>query len=149
MLSYSLLLVLVSEFTQAYAENISKYSWEILEKILGIVPRKFPGIGSEELLVGNYQEFSQILSKWVTRNSLDSVMLIFFGMGYKKFLEPGSLDFLRSAVDIFTGFSCERFLEISADSQIPRFLGISTDFPQNCYLGFIYDFFQNDLCNSL
>jgi len=30
-------------------------------------------------------------------------------MGYKKFL--------RIAVDIFTGFSCERFLGISADSQ--------------------------------
>jgi hypothetical protein len=36
-------------------------------------------------------------------------------MGYEKFL--------GKAVDIFTGFSCERFL------------GISADFPQNCYLG--------------
>ena len=85
MLSYSLLLVLVSEFTQAYAENISKYSWEILEKILGIVPRKFPGIGSEELLVGNYQEFSQILLKF----SLVFCRIVnkkFTEIGYKKFL---------------------------------------------------------------
>ena len=36
-------------------------------------------------------------------------------MGFEKFLEK--------AVDIFTGFSCERFQEISAD------------FPQNNYLG--------------
>ena len=36
-------------------------------------------------------------------------------MGYEKFL--------GKAFDIFTGFSCERFL------------GISADFPQNCYLG--------------
>jgi len=47
-------------------------------------------------------------------------------MGYEKFL--------GKAVDIFTGFSCERFLGISADSQ-ERFLGISSDFPQNCFLG--------------
>jgi len=47
-------------------------------------------------------------------------------MGYEKFL--------RIAVDIFTGFSCERFLGNSGDSQ-ERFLGISADFPQNCYLG--------------
>ena len=47
-------------------------------------------------------------------------------MGYEKFL--------GKAVDIFTGFSCERFLGISADSE-ERFMGISADFPQNCYLG--------------
>ena len=47
-------------------------------------------------------------------------------MGYEKFL--------GIAINIFTGFSCERFLGISADSQ-ERFLGICTDFPQNCYLG--------------
>jgi len=49
-------------------------------------------------------------------------------MGYGKF--PGI------PVDIFTGFSRERFLRISADSQ-ERFPGISADFPQNCYLGSI------------
>ena len=53
-------------------------------------------------------------------------------MGYKKFLGPGSSEwvtrkFLGIAFDIFTGFSCERFLRISADSQ-ERFLGISADF---------------------
>jgi len=47
-------------------------------------------------------------------------------MGYEKFL--------GTAVEIFTRFSCERFLGISAESQ-KRFLGISADFPQNCYLG--------------
>ena len=46
-------------------------------------------------------------------------------MGYEKFL--------GIAVNIFPGFSCERFLRISTDSQ-ERFLGISTDFLQNCYL---------------
>ena len=50
----------------------------------------------------------------------------FLGIGNEKF--PGK------AVHIFTGFSCEIFLGISADSQ-ERFLGISADFPQNCYLG--------------
>ena len=40
----------------------------------------------------------------------------------------------RNCVEIFTGFSGERFLGISADSW-ERFLGISADFPQNCYLG--------------
>jgi len=49
----------------------------------------------------------------VTRNSLDRTL--FLGKGYEKFLEI--------AVNIFTGFSCERFL------------GISNDFLQNCYLG--------------
>jgi len=47
-------------------------------------------------------------------------------MGFEKFL--------GKAVNIFTGFSCERFLGISADSQ-ERFLGIFADYPQNCYLG--------------
>ncbi len=32
------------------------------EKILGIVPRKFPGIGSEDLFARNSQEFPQIFS---------------------------------------------------------------------------------------
>jgi len=32
----------------------------------------------------------------------------------------GYVKFLGIAVDIFTGFSCERFLGISADSRIPR-----------------------------
>jgi len=52
---------------------------------LGIVPRKFPGIGSEELLVGNYQEFSQILLKF----SLVFCRIVnkkFTEIGYKKFL---------------------------------------------------------------
>jgi len=61
-------------------------------------------------------------------------------MGYKKFLGPGSYEwdeeFIGIAVHIFTTFSCERFMGISADSQ-ERFLGISADFPQNCYLGII------------
>ena len=34
-------------------ENIPRCSRGTLEKILGIVPRKFPGIGSEELFAGN------------------------------------------------------------------------------------------------
>ena len=57
----------------------------IPEEFLGIVPRKFPGIGSEELLVGNYQEFSQILSTF----SLVYCRIgnkKFTGIGYKKFL---------------------------------------------------------------
>jgi len=45
-----------------YAENMSRYSRGTLAKILGIVPRKFPGIGSEELFSGNSQEFPQLLS---------------------------------------------------------------------------------------
>ena len=49
----------------------------------------------------------------------------------------GNEKFLGKAVDIFTGFSCERFLGISADSQ-ERFMGISADFPQNCYLGCVW-----------
>ena len=59
--------------------------------------------------------------------------------------QPGHKKFLGKAVDIFTGFSCERFLGISADSEErllgifvdyeERYLGISADFPQNCYLG--------------
>ena len=44
-------------------------------------------------------------------------------MGYKKFLGMGYEKFLGKDVDIFTRFSCERFM------------GISADFPQNCYLG--------------
>jgi len=32
-------------------------SQDISNKILGIVPRKFPGIGSKELFSGNSQEF--------------------------------------------------------------------------------------------
>ena len=44
-------------------------------------------------------------------------------MGYKKFL--------GKAVDIFTGFSCERFLGISSDSQ-ERFLGIYPARSQLC-----------------
>ena len=77
--------VLTSEFTQKYAENISKYFWETLGNILGIVPRKFPGIDSKKLFSGNSQEFTQIWSKFsqvifqrnslelVTRNSLEWV----------------------------------------------------------------------------
>ena len=46
-------------------------------KILGIVPRKFPEIGSEELFFRYNQEFSQIWSifslELVTRNSLEFV----------------------------------------------------------------------------
>ena len=80
--------VLVSEFTQEYTENISRYSCGTLEKILGIVLRKFPGMGSEELLAGNSKKFPQMLSPFsavlvtrnslelVTRNSLDRVMRI-------------------------------------------------------------------------
>ena len=71
-------LVLVSEFTQEYAENISRYSWGTLEKILGMVPRKFPGMGFEELFAGNSEEFPQILSTFsaelVTRNSLEKFL---------------------------------------------------------------------------
>ena len=60
---------------------MSRYSWGTLEKILGIVPRKFPGIGSEELFSGNSQELQQTLStfspvifaKLVTRNSQELV----------------------------------------------------------------------------
>ena len=44
------------------AENISRFSWGTLEKILEIVPRKFPYIGSEELFSGNSQEFPHIWS---------------------------------------------------------------------------------------
>ena len=50
--------------------NISRYSWGSLEKILGIVPGKFPGIGSEELFATNFSGFSEEL---VTRNSLELV----------------------------------------------------------------------------
>ena len=57
-------------------------------------------------------------------------------MGYKKFLGMGYEKFLGIAVGIFTGFSWERFLGISADSW-ERLLEISADFPQNCYLGYI------------
>ena len=45
-----------------YAENMSRYSWWNLAKILKIVPWKFPGNGSEELFSGKSQEFPQILS---------------------------------------------------------------------------------------
>jgi len=38
-------------------ENISRYSWGTLEKILGIVPRKFPEIGSEDLFATNFLWF--------------------------------------------------------------------------------------------
>ena len=39
------------------------------------------------------------------------------------------------SVNIFTGFSSERLLEIPAESK-ERFLEMSMDFLQNCYLGF-------------
>ena len=109
---------------------------------MGIVPRKFPGIGFKELFAGNSQEFPQILSTfssvflqnwkkeipwnwlqeipWIElwefpRNWLQEIPRTWFlGMGHEKFL--------GIAVDIFTRFSCERVL------------GISADFPQNCYL---------------
>ena len=42
----------------------------------------------------------------------------------KNFLRMSYEKFIRTAVDSFAGFSCERFLGISADSQ-ERFLGIS------------------------
>ena len=42
--------------------NLLRIFQDILEKILGIIPRKFPGIGSKELFSGNSQEFPQILS---------------------------------------------------------------------------------------
>ena len=90
---------LVSEFTQEYAEDISRYSWGTLEKILGIVPRnwfertfrwKFTRISknfvdifsgfSEELVTRNSLELVTInsldrvmimSSEWVTRNSAE------------------------------------------------------------------------------
>jgi hypothetical protein len=37
--------------------NMLGISQDISNKILGIVPRKFPGIGSKELFSGNSQEF--------------------------------------------------------------------------------------------
>ena len=63
-----------------------RISQDISEKILGIVPRKFPGIGSQELFSGNSREFPLIWSTFskgilqrnssvlVERNSSDKVM---------------------------------------------------------------------------
>ena len=119
--------------------RIQKY--RILEKILGIVPREFPGIVLKNFsleIPKNFHKFclhflqcffSKLVTrnalKLVTRNSLDFTWnglqeipgTWILGMGYEKFL--------GIAVDIFTGFSCERFL------------GISADVPQNCYLGHV------------
>ena len=53
--------------------NLIRFSWRTLEKILGIVPRKFPGIDSEELFAGNSDRVMRISSEWVTRNSSDLV----------------------------------------------------------------------------
>ena len=75
--------------------NISRYSWGILEKILGIVPGKFPGIDSEDLFATNFlwvfwrignKKFPRICYK----NFLGKSYKNFLGMGYKKFLGPGS-----------------------------------------------------------
>ena len=74
--------VLVSEFTQEYAENISRYSCGTLEKILGIVLRKFPGMGSEELFAGNSKKIST------------KVVDIFCSIGNKKFPGIGDMKFL-------------------------------------------------------
>ena len=74
--------LLVSEFTQEYTENISRYSCGTLEKILGIVLRKFPGMGSEELFAGN--------SKKISTN----VVAIFCSIGNKKFPGIGDKKFL-------------------------------------------------------
>ena len=54
---------------------VSEYSWGILEKILGIVPRKFPGFGSEDLFATNFLWFF-----WRISNKK------FPRIGYKKFL---------------------------------------------------------------
>ena len=107
---------------------------------MGIVPGKFPGIMvlktfllqifsgfSEELVTRNSLEL-------VTRNFLDRVTRISSEYGLQEiprtwFLGIGNEKFLGKAVDIFTGFSCERLLGISADSQ-ERFLGIFADFPR-------------------
>jgi len=59
---------------------------DIPEELLGIVPRKFPGIGSEELFSRNSQEFSQILSTFSSVSCKISYKK-FPGIGYKKFLE--------------------------------------------------------------
>ena len=62
----------------------------------------------------------------VSRNSLDRVMRISWEWVTRNYsdLVPrnGLREIPRKAVDIFTLFSCERFL------------GISADFPQNCYM---------------
>ena len=57
-----------------------RISQDISEEILGIVPRKFPGIGSKELFSGNSQEFPQIWSTFspviLQRNSIELVLEI-------------------------------------------------------------------------
>ena len=65
---------IISEITQEYAENIPRYFWETLGKILEIVPREFPGI--------------------------DSTFLWKFPRIY------------QNLVDIFSGYSPEKFLGI-------------------------------------
>ena len=98
MLSYSLLLLV----------NISRYSWGTPEKILGIVPGKFPGIGSEDLFAtiflwffwrnGN-KKFPRIGYKKFLDKSYENFLGMgykkFLGMGYKKILEPGSSEWVR------------------------------------------------------
>ena len=99
---YSIVVKLFTTIVRVYSgiwwEYVIWYAWGTLEKILGIVSRKFPGIESEELFSGNSQEFPQILSTFspvfcrivnkkfpmdmvtrkslelVTRNSMDRVM---------------------------------------------------------------------------
>ena len=78
-------------------------------------------------------------SEWVTRNSLVLVVRNSLESGTRNFLEWHSSEwdmrnFFGTAVDIFPGFSRERFLGNSEESQ-EIFLGITADFPQNCNLG--------------
>ena len=100
---------------------MSRYSWGILEKIFGIVPRKFQGICSEELFSGNSQEFPQIwstfspviLQNWYYKKFLGTAGYEkFLGMGYEKFPRMGFEKILRISVYSFTGFSRKDSLEL-------------------------------------
>ena len=86
------------------SEFLQKYSLEIPEKFLG-----------QEIPLTELREFPQNGLQEIPRNGLQEIPRTWFlRMGYEKFL--------GKAVDIFTGFSCERFLRIFADSQ-ERFPG--------------------------
>ena len=98
---------IISEITQEYAENIPRYFWETLGKILEIVPRKFPGIDSKELFSGNSQEFTKIWSTFsqviLQRNSLKLIMKKFLGLGFMKYTRMGFEKFLGIGYKKFLG----------------------------------------------
>ena len=83
---------------------MSRYFGGTLEKILGLVSRKFSGIGSEELFAGNSQEFPQILSTFspVFLSRIGYKKFNFLGMGYKKFLGIGTEKFLMEKLSTFS-----------------------------------------------